>query len=568
MQNIIVVFAVAFAVLLLGPLVGAALYYKTHKGEILHINQNRVRDARYFSKSFSSFIENNLKDVSGNIIKLSKEETFINGKNQKKYASVVEQMIICQKVDFYQPTDVKEFQKEIYCDRNIVLKDGQLELRAAFAKGKMLVGNGVIVGRWIDSTEPMTIYDNCDLGHSASSGTRMSIGENCSFKRLYAPEIRLGQYPWSKGDARDGKDQRIFALPIRYEKEYNIKYISKEMINKEGIVEFSVLSWRNVIVTENVIVQGDVRSHMGVKLSDGAVICGNVFAERDVILGRNACVLGNIFSQGSIHLEEGAAVGQKNRICSMIARNKITFEKNTYMFGYVSCENKGYIVPKTKSDQDKLQNNDKIKPQDMCFLEKEKVIKELDFKDLCEYEHIDQQGFRFQNNWEKVIIPDGATKVPRSMFYHCVNLVEVVLPKSMKIIEDFAFAECKELSNLCGFEIMEIDSIGVSAFENCISLKSIMIPSSVEIIEGAAFSNCVNLEKVEFEQGSKLKKIGEHCFRGCKKLETIRFPKHISEVGLSAFAECESLTSIMIPMGCEKTTGISECDQVIVEVYG
>ena len=561
MQDIIIILACSFAILLLAPIIGASLYYKTHKGEILHINQNRVRDARYFGKSFSAFIENNLKNVQGNTIKLSREEIFINGDTEKNYKRVVEQLVICQNEDFNAPKDVKEFQKEIYGAGNVILKQKGLEIRAAFAKGNMLLGNEIQVGRWIDAEGTMTIYDNCSLGFSASSAACMSIGKNCSFRRLYAPEIRLGQYPWDQRNASDGKDKRIYRLPVHDTKEYNVKYISKEMINEDGIVEFSVLSWRNVIVTEHVIVQGDVRSHKGVKLSDGAVVCGNIFAEEDVILGRNACVLGNIFSQEDIYLEEGAVVGQRNRICSMIARGRITFEKDNFVFGYVSCEKGGFVVPQKVGEQKEISS------EKMSFLAEKTVLQNLDFKDLYDYEHVDQQGFRFQNNWRSVTIPAGASVIPQSMFYHCASLKRVSLPDSVQSVKDYAFADCSELRKVSGLKNTQIKIIGTSAFENCVSLKRIVIPASVEVIEGAAFSKCENLINVKFEEGSQLKKIGEHCFRGCRKLKCIRLPLGVLEVGISAFMECSNLSNLEIPAGCQEEPGILECDQTSVEVY-
>ncbi len=76
----------------------------------------------------------------------------------------------------------------------------------------------------------------------------------------------------------------FYRLPVQVNRENNMRYISKEMINDEGIVDFSVLSWRNVTVTEKIIVQGDIRSHRGVRLCEDSVVCGNIFAEGDVLL--------------------------------------------------------------------------------------------------------------------------------------------------------------------------------------------------------------------------------------------------------------------------------------------
>ena len=46
--------------------------------------------------------------------------------------------------------------------------------------------------RWVDGEGLLCVNDNCNLGISASSAYGILLGKNCFFRRLYAPEIRLG----------------------------------------------------------------------------------------------------------------------------------------------------------------------------------------------------------------------------------------------------------------------------------------------------------------------------------------------------------------------------------------
>jgi cytoskeletal protein CcmA (bactofilin family) len=550
-----------FLVLLLFPIVNAVFYFKKYKSGILYINQERVRDARYFGKAFASLIESQLSDGNDNQIKLSQLETFINGDVQTKYPSVVPELVICRINEFYTPIGVQEFQKEIYSANNIVLNQGRLIARALYSRKNIILGSETHIERWVDANGTLAIYNNCNLGISASSKERMSIGEGCSFRRLFAPEIRIGQYPGSNLDSTHGKNPKIYRMPIQNNKERNIKYIRKEMINDDGVVDFSLVSSRNVIINEKIIVQGDVRSHKGVKLWDDAVVCGNVFAEGDVILGRNAVILGNVFSQGNIVLEEGAVLGQQGRICSAIARGSITFSKNTFVFGYVSCEREGKIVENHEYQPD-------VKPyEEVEFLELNKPISKITFNDLYDYEHVDQQGFRFREELEEVEIPIGAVKVPKSMFFRCSALAKVVLPHTIQTLEDHAFADCHSLHSIPNFNHLELRTIGVSVFENCQNMKDITIPATVEQINAAAFARCQSLTNIEFEMNSKLRWIGDHCFRGCKSLKVLRLPEQTEYVGVSAFLECSSLESLQIPVSCKDSPGILECPPEIIEIY-
>lgn len=565
MQIVIVVLVLLFFVLLLGPIVGATLYYKTHKGEILHINQNRIKDPRYFGKAFAVLVEKSLASAEGNTIQLSRPEPFVDGDTATSYPPAVQELVICREKNFVAPAGITEFQKEIYGAKNIVLNRGTMEIRASYSHENTVIGNGTTVSRWVDAAGTLAVYDHCDLGISATSKTRMSIGVNCRFRRLFAPEICLGQHPGSIGDATLGKDPRIYLLPVQNNKKRNVKYINKEMINEEGIANFSVLSWKNIIVLETVIVQGDVRSHKGVMLCDNAVICGNVFAEQDVHLGKNACILGNVFSQGSIFLEEGAVIGQQGHICSAIAREDVVFEGKNFVFGYVSCEKNGLVAP-DHAPRETI-HAQSVAAGPVAFLETTALCPSLTFASVTEFTHVDQQGFRFQTHLRDVTLPDGVQKIPRSMFFGCSQLEKAVFPSTVSVMREYAFADCRALREIPGFAQTSLKGLRTSAFENCASLEEISLPATVKFLEGAVFGGCSRLQRVNFARGSQLRAVGDHAFRGCSSLEALRFPPGTQYIGVSAFASCTQLKCIQIPPACQNSPGILECPPEIVQVY-
>lgn len=547
-MQIIVGLMILFLLMLTGPVVGAAIYYKKREGTVLHINQERIRDPRYFGKTFAAMVEKGLKEAVGNQIRLSRDEVFFDADKRTDYKESMEELVICQEKEFSLPAPVKECRKEIYSRENAKFTEGEIRLRAVYGKKRMILGNKVTVLRWADAEETLAVYDDCDLGISASAGQKMSIGRNCRFRRLYAPVILIGQYPDSTLDPAEGKDPRIFRLPPESSRERNMRYISKEMINENGVVDFSVLSWRNVTVTEKVIVQGDVRSHKGVRLCDDAVVCGNVFAEGDVLLGKNAAVLGNIFSQGSIYFEERATAGQQGRISSVIARDSITFEKDNFVFGYVSCEKMGKVGGEASH----------MSPRGFQFLEAHKHRKHLEFSDLYDYEHVDQQGFRREPALEEVVIAGGAKQIQKSMFFDCGALVRVVLTPEIQTIGDYAFADCYKLAELEGFSQMQLEELGTSSFENCGELTKLEFPSTLKRMKGAAFGGCRKLHTVVFPEDSELEVIGDHCFNGCISLRELWLPDRVSSIGVSAFKDCTGLKWLSLPQGCSNEPGITE----------
>lgn len=501
-----------FIILLMLPIFFSALYYKKRKGEILFINQDKVRNPRYFGKAFASLIERNIDTAKEGIIQLSKKEPFIDGDALEEFPDSVDKLVICRNNEFQVPQK-KEFLKEIYSVANTWIK-GDTVLRAAYSSSDMILGSHTEVIRWVDAEGTLAVYDNCDLGISATSGTRISIGENCKFRRLFAPQICLGQYPGHIADPVEGKDKRIYRLAVQTDKEKNVRYINKEMVNDEGVVDFSVLSWKNVSVTERVIVKGDLRSHKGVRLCEGAIVVGNIFAEKDVVLEKDSCVLGSIFSQEDVFLSKGVAVGKEGAISSIIARGNIKAEPGSFVFGYMSCEREGEVLGNKEPDYEGT----------MTYLERIPPVKILRFKDLEDYEGVDQQGFRFYRELQEVVIPEGAKRIPPSMFFGCTALRKVEIPDSVEEIEDFAFADCECLEEISLAGKTQLRRIGVSAFENCRLLEKVEFAASLKILDASALAGCSNLKEVTFAEGTQLQMVGDHCFQRCTNLGNMELP--------------------------------------------
>jgi len=124
---------------------------------------------------------------------------------------------------------------------------------------------------------------------------------------------------------------------------------------------------------------------------------------------------------------------------------------------------------------------------------------------VFEYELLEDDTYAIQNATKgkytkKVIIPDTYEGKPVStiksgVFEANLQLEEIVIPESVRIIESRAFYGCEKLTKL---DLGSVEEIGEEAFANCSNLQEIVIPSNVKQIGEAAFSNCVKLEKVVF----------------------------------------------------------------------
>ncbi|MEG1894486.1 MAG: leucine-rich repeat protein [Clostridia bacterium] len=544
---IIICASVLFILMLLFPLMGSVVSYHKNKTKPLFINPSKSKDPRYFSLSFSHLFDSSWEHYDGSgTLKLSRPETITEADTVSSYSDVCTSIVFAQTTDFAPPPGTV-FQKEIYAKQNARLC-GIPSARAVCCKKDLILGDDIHIDRWADAEGTFAVYDGCDLGLSASSATLLMLGHNCKFKRLFSPIICFGQYPGA--EIPPSVDTRSIPAVISHELLRNVEYVEAAHANKAGVVEYTVISNKNVDVVEDLMVQGDIRSHKSIRVCDGAIVCGNLFAEDDILLGKNACVLGTMFTQGDVFADEGAIVGQYGKISSVIARGKIVFSRGCRVYGYVSSEAGGICWP-----DDPDNDSPRDAPPAPRYATHPPLRTHISFASAAEYNALDELGLRKDMQLEVASLPEGALKVKRSLFFECARLSRVELPSTITTIEDFAFFGCTQLESIDLSRCTQLESIDESAFEGCISLKELKLPASLLVLGVAAFSGCSALERVTFGRDSKLHELGSHAFFNCAALKKIKLPLQIEVIGLSAFYGCASLESMELPASVHEIGG-------------
>ena len=134
----------------------------------------------------------------------------------------------------------------------------------------------------------------------------------------------------------------------------------------------------------------------------------------------------------------------------------------------------------------------------------------------------------------------------------CFAKVPIVIPKSVKQIEDYALALCNVIleegnPNYISKNNMIIDSHTNKLISICNKEATrIIIPSGVKAIADGAFWNCTKLMEVSIPKS--VGEIGNYAFCGCKELESIVIPYYVAQMGESVFANCSRLKTIF----CER----------------
>ena len=163
-----------------------------------------------------------------------------------------------------------------------------------------------------------------------------------------------------------------------------------------------------------------------------------------------------------------------------------------------------------------------------------KMSKENQLKRIDIYEaEIVQGGNEFKSSHNTI---------NSKLFYGC-KLEEIILPKGLEYIDDYAFANCNSLKSVKTND--NIKSIGEGSFMDCSSLKEFTFPSKIRIIEKRCFWQCFNLENIVFP--SCLEIIESEAFSNCKRLKELNLPQSLYSIGNESFNYCESILKLIIP---------------------
>ena len=157
---------------------------------------------------------------------------------------------------------------------------------------------------------------------------------------------------------------------------------------------------------------------------------------------------------------------------------------------------------------------------------------------------IDQDAFNSNSTIKTIKFPSSLKKISGYAFAECKNLTEVNVPEGVEEIGEYAFNQ----SWIYGDEVDYDKKIS--------KLAKITIPNSVSLIGQEAFSFIPALKTIEFGTHSKLKNIPESAFSSSNAIEKITIPEGVISIGYHAFYHCEGLVELELPnsletIGCE-----------------
>lgn len=146
----------------------------------------------------------------------------------------------------------------------------------------------------------------------------------------------------------------------------------------------------------------------------------------------------------------------------------------------------------------------------------------------------------------KIVIPDSVKIIEDNAFLGCTSLTEVVVGKDVVEIGNAAFMNCYNLTSVTLNE--GVYRLGHSAFAGCYDLQEITILDSVALIDKYCFTNS-GLKSVKLP--STLYYLAEGSFMGCANMNKVTIPESLAIIDHLAFADCPAL-ELELPDTCQQ----------------
>ena len=156
----------------------------------------------------------------------------------------------------------------------------------------------------------------------------------------------------------------------------------------------------------------------------------------------------------------------------------------------------------------------------------------------------------------RVVFDARFTTVEYGAIELCPYLIEMQLPREVRVIDNNAFCGCEALQRV-NLEDCSLEEIYTDAFRGCRSLSILRFPETLQAIHGGAFAGCYNLRDVRLP--SRLREIGPQAFYGCSRLPSVTLPVRV-HVGREALCTSWHGPPLRVLAWANCTDAVEGCD--------
>ena len=173
------------------------------------------------------------------------------------------------------------------------------------------------------------------------------------------------------------------------------------------------------------------------------------------------------------------------------------------------------------------------------------------------------------NKLRTIQIPNTVVSIGQSAFYGCNSLSSIHIPDAVNSIGMMAFWGCYGFTSITvgsGNQVYDsrnncnaiIETQSNTLITGC---KNTVIPNAVKIIGDYAFAECTGLTSISIP--GSIERIETQAFYGCRNLQTVSISKSVVFINSSAFEFCTNLSNVSVASGNPKYDSRNNCNAII-----
>jgi cytoskeletal protein CcmA (bactofilin family) len=335
------------------PLVPALVELRRKSDALpLSVVQQNAGEIRHFADSFRSYIKS-LEPILQRCVDTGTtdtgvlsdgEEYVVMGRVDEAQVRLLEKedpvhpVLIVAGVDLVVPPEAT-LSKEIYA-RGQFSGGAKSSYRAILGERNIRLGEASRVLRWVHAVGEFTADVGCKLYGRISSDLLIRLQGDCSFLRMNAPRIEIG----------DGASPTV---PAPHES--SVPSVARPgtlpRLLQDG--DFEILGGQ--VIRSNIVIRGNLRIHSGARvcgsvksvenmvIEDGVSIEGSLISARKMRIGPNCAIHGPVIAERELVIATGTRCGTE-QYPTTVSAPRIEFEEGVVVFGTVWARESGQVV--------------------------------------------------------------------------------------------------------------------------------------------------------------------------------------------------------------------------------
>jgi cytoskeletal protein CcmA (bactofilin family) len=236
-----------------------------------------------------------------------------------------------------------QYLQEIYCAQDL-LCGGNSRFRAILANGRLVLGEGSSVLRWVHG-RTVQVSSDCRIFGRLSADDEIRIGPNCGFGMVQAPLIWTGPADPPKPLLEPKDVRRIEGRKPKAAASFG-RGGGRRIV--DGNLEFPAdTRWTgdlivkgNLVVRERAEITGSIKAYGKVVVESGARISGSLISKKDLAIGLATEIGGPVVAEREITFWGESRIGQEAEPTSITAP-VINLGENVLVHGTIRATQNG-----------------------------------------------------------------------------------------------------------------------------------------------------------------------------------------------------------------------------------